>query len=89
MTASPEIQEIAIITGASAGIGAATARELARRGVRRDRDADAIRGPVYRVMQDSQTLARFQAETTARRLSGNSIPRRCKKACKLGAWQPA
>jgi NAD(P)-dependent dehydrogenase (short-subunit alcohol dehydrogenase family) len=50
MTASPEIQEIAIITGASTGIGAATARELARRGfhvlagVRRDRDADAIRG---------------------------------------------
>jgi len=51
VTASPEIQEIAIITGASTGIGAATARELARRGfhvlagVRRDRDADAIRGP--------------------------------------------
>jgi NAD(P)-dependent dehydrogenase (short-subunit alcohol dehydrogenase family) len=51
MTAEPEIQEIAIITGASTGIGAATARELARRGfhvlagVRRDRDADAIRGP--------------------------------------------
>ncbi|HME90972.1 MAG TPA: SDR family NAD(P)-dependent oxidoreductase, partial [Myxococcaceae bacterium] len=51
MTASPEIQEIAIITGASTGIGAATARELARRGfhvlagVRRDRDADAIQGP--------------------------------------------
>jgi NAD(P)-dependent dehydrogenase (short-subunit alcohol dehydrogenase family) len=51
MTASPEIQQIGIITGASTGIGAATARELARRGfhvlagVRRDRDADAIRGP--------------------------------------------
>jgi NAD(P)-dependent dehydrogenase (short-subunit alcohol dehydrogenase family) len=51
VTASPEIQELAIITGASTGIGAATARELARRGfhvlagVRRDRDADAIRGP--------------------------------------------
>ena len=51
MTASSEIQEIAIVTGASTGIGAATARELARRGfhvlagVRRDRDADAIRGP--------------------------------------------
>jgi NAD(P)-dependent dehydrogenase (short-subunit alcohol dehydrogenase family) len=40
-----------VITGASSGIGAATARELARRGfhvlagVRRDQDADAIRGP--------------------------------------------
>src|ERR1700741_5249368 len=51
MTTSPEIQEIAVITGASAGIGAATARELAGRGfhvlagVRRDRDADAIREP--------------------------------------------
>ena len=50
MTASPEIQEIAMITGASMNIGAATARELARRrlhvlaGVRRDRDADAIQG---------------------------------------------
>ena len=51
MTASSETEEIAIVTGASTGMGAATARELARRGfhvlagVRRDRDADAIRGP--------------------------------------------
>src|ERR1700739_2387838 len=51
MTASPGIQEIAVSTGASTGMGAATARELARRGfhvlagVRRDRDADALRGP--------------------------------------------
>src|SRR6516164_9054815 len=51
MTASTEIQEIAIITGASTGIGAATARELARRGfhvlagVRRAQDADAISAP--------------------------------------------
>jgi NAD(P)-dependent dehydrogenase (short-subunit alcohol dehydrogenase family) len=51
MTASTEVQEIVIITGASSGIGAATAREPARQGfhvlagVRRDRDVDAIRGP--------------------------------------------
>jgi NAD(P)-dependent dehydrogenase (short-subunit alcohol dehydrogenase family) len=51
MTASPEVGEIAVITGASTGMGAATSRELARRGfhvlagVRRDVDADAIRGP--------------------------------------------
>src|SRR5580692_10234297 len=50
MTASPEIQEIAVITGASTGIGAATAQELARKGfhvlagVRREVDAEALRG---------------------------------------------
>ena len=43
-------RDIVVVTGASAGIGAATARELAARGfhvlagVRRDTDADAIRG---------------------------------------------
>jgi NAD(P)-dependent dehydrogenase (short-subunit alcohol dehydrogenase family) len=51
MTTSTEIRELIVVTGASTGIGAATARELARRGyhvlagVRRDRDADAIREP--------------------------------------------
>src|SRR5260370_35635501 len=51
MSGSPEIEEVGVITGASTGIGAATARELARHGfhvlagVRRDQDADAIRGP--------------------------------------------
>jgi NAD(P)-dependent dehydrogenase (short-subunit alcohol dehydrogenase family) len=51
MTTSPDSQELAVVTGASTGIGAATARELARRGfhvlagVRRDEDADAIRAP--------------------------------------------
>lgn len=42
--------ELVVVTGASTGMGAATARELARRGlhvlagVRRDIDADALRG---------------------------------------------
>lgn len=48
MTAST--QSLAVVTGASTGIGAATAHELARRGfhvvagVRRERDAETIRG---------------------------------------------
>jgi NAD(P)-dependent dehydrogenase (short-subunit alcohol dehydrogenase family) len=43
-------RELIVVTGASTGMGAATARELARRGfhvlagVRRDADADALRG---------------------------------------------
>jgi len=51
MTVSSGSQQLAVVTGASTGIGAATARELARQGfhvlagVRRDRDADAIGGP--------------------------------------------
>jgi NAD(P)-dependent dehydrogenase (short-subunit alcohol dehydrogenase family) len=46
---SSETQKLVAVTGASTGIGASTARELARRGfhvlagVRRDSDADAIR----------------------------------------------
>ncbi|MFG3166218.1 SDR family oxidoreductase [Streptomyces sp. NPDC048200] len=49
MTTSSEAQKLVVVTGASRGMGASTARELARRGfhilagVRRDRDADAIR----------------------------------------------
>lgn len=48
---SPEIGELAVVTGASTGIGAATARALAGRGfhvlagVRREQDGDAIRAP--------------------------------------------
>jgi NAD(P)-dependent dehydrogenase (short-subunit alcohol dehydrogenase family) len=52
MTASnsSDRRELVVVTGASTGMGAATARELARRGfhvlagVRRDIDADALRG---------------------------------------------
>src|SRR5271168_653223 len=52
MTASNDSdrRELIVVTGASTGMGAATARELARRGfhvlagVRRDIDADALRG---------------------------------------------
>ncbi|TVT61594.1 SDR family NAD(P)-dependent oxidoreductase [Amycolatopsis rhizosphaerae] len=49
MTPSTEFRELVVVTGASTGMGAAAARELARQGfhvlagVRRDRDADAIR----------------------------------------------
>ncbi|OLF16496.1 SDR family NAD(P)-dependent oxidoreductase [Actinophytocola xanthii] len=49
MTTSTETVALAVVTGASTGIGAATARELARRGfhvlagVRRDADAEALR----------------------------------------------
>jgi NADP-dependent 3-hydroxy acid dehydrogenase YdfG len=49
MTAAVEGREIVVVTGASSGIGEATARELARRGyhvlagVRRQEDADQMR----------------------------------------------
>ncbi|MFE2676187.1 SDR family oxidoreductase [Streptomyces hygroscopicus] len=49
MTTSSEIRKLVVVTGASTGMGASAARELARQGfhvlagVRRDRDADAIR----------------------------------------------
>jgi NAD(P)-dependent dehydrogenase (short-subunit alcohol dehydrogenase family) len=48
---SSESRGCVVVTGASTGIGAASARELARRGfhvlagVRRDQDADALRAP--------------------------------------------
>jgi NAD(P)-dependent dehydrogenase (short-subunit alcohol dehydrogenase family) len=49
VTTSTETQKLIVITGASTGMGASAARELARQGfhvlagVRRERDADAIR----------------------------------------------
>ncbi|MET0703621.1 MAG: SDR family NAD(P)-dependent oxidoreductase [Mycobacterium sp.] len=51
MTPSSETGELVVVTGASTGIGAATAHELSRRGfhvlagVRRDRDGEVVRGP--------------------------------------------
>jgi NAD(P)-dependent dehydrogenase (short-subunit alcohol dehydrogenase family) len=71
MTAPSEIREMAVITGASTGIGAATARELARRGfhvlagIRRDRDADAIRAPgIEPVMLDITNPDHIEALVT-------------------------
>lgn len=68
MTTSSETRELAIVTGASTGIGAATARELARRGfhvlaaVRRDSDGEAIRAAgiepvILDITQDDQIAA--------------------------------
>jgi NAD(P)-dependent dehydrogenase (short-subunit alcohol dehydrogenase family) len=51
MAMPPEIREMVIVTGATAGLGAAIARDLAGHGfhvlagVRRERDADAIQAP--------------------------------------------
>ena len=51
MTTSSQTHGLVVVTGASTGMGAATARELARRGfhvfagVRRDSDGESLRGP--------------------------------------------
>lgn len=67
MTTSSETRELVIVTGASTGMGAATARELARRGfhvlagVRRDSDGAALRAagiePVILDITDQQHIA--------------------------------
>ncbi|OKH82546.1 SDR family oxidoreductase [Mycolicibacterium sp.] len=71
MTASSETRELVVVTGTSSGMGAATARELARHGfhvlagVRRDHDADAIRGPgIEPVIIDITRSDHIQALTT-------------------------
>ncbi|MFQ6398701.1 SDR family oxidoreductase [Nocardia sp. KC 131] len=71
MTMSSETQKLIVVTGASTGMGASVARELARRGfhvlagVRRDRDADAIRStdiePVILDITNSEQVAALAA----------------------------
>lgn len=70
-------QELIVISGASTGIGAATARELAARGyhvlagVRRDRDGDTIRGeriePVMLDITDEDHVRALAARVAADR----------------------
>ena len=72
--AEPLRREIVVVTGASAGIGAATARELARRGfhvvagVRRGADADALRTtnlePVMLDITDEAEIAALATRIT-------------------------
>jgi NAD(P)-dependent dehydrogenase (short-subunit alcohol dehydrogenase family) len=63
--------ELVVVTGASTGIGAATARELAQRGfcvlagVRREQDADSIRAPgIEPVILDITNPAHIRALAT-------------------------
>ncbi|QSB14843.1 SDR family NAD(P)-dependent oxidoreductase [Natronosporangium hydrolyticum] len=71
MTTSSETQELVVVTGASTGIGAATARELARRGfhvlagVRRNSDGTPLRAegiePVILDITDPDQVAALAA----------------------------
>ncbi|WP_235882222.1 SDR family NAD(P)-dependent oxidoreductase [Streptomyces apricus] len=68
---SPQSQEIVVVTGASTGMGAATAREMARRGfhvlagVRRDSDGEALLAagiePVLLDITDQEHIAALVA----------------------------
>ncbi|WP_218107070.1 SDR family NAD(P)-dependent oxidoreductase [Micromonospora haikouensis] len=69
------MQKLIVVTGASTGMGASTARELARQrfhvlaGVRRDHDADAIRTtdiePVILDITSSEQVAALAARVAA------------------------
>jgi NAD(P)-dependent dehydrogenase (short-subunit alcohol dehydrogenase family) len=76
MTTSPETRKLIVVTGASTGIGASAARELARQGfhvlagVRRDLDADALRSPgIEPVILDITEPG--QVEALAARVAGD------------------
>lgn len=74
MTTSPESQKLIVVTGASTGMGASAARELARQrfhvlaGVRRDSDAGAIRStgiePVILDITKSEQVEALAARVT-------------------------
>ena len=74
MTTSHEPAELVLISGASTGMGAASARELARRGyhvlagVRREADAEALRGPNLEPVMLDITKPE-QIEEVARRIA--------------------
>jgi NAD(P)-dependent dehydrogenase (short-subunit alcohol dehydrogenase family) len=67
-------QKVVVVTGASTGLGASLARELARQGfhvlagVRRDRDADAIRSTgIEPVLLDITKAEQVEALAAGRR----------------------
>ncbi|WP_240678277.1 SDR family NAD(P)-dependent oxidoreductase [Streptomyces griseoviridis] len=87
----PQHQELVVVTGASTGMGAATARELARRGfhvlagVRRTGDGEALLAPgiepVLLAITDQDHIAAFteagvNADTAARTIAKAATARK-------------